>query len=147
MNWTSPTLIQWFYRIHYTTNGSVTPWTLYSSFIPPKIQNHYWDAGMIWMGGSNPLTDYVYFYQFGVSSAYPIQDSNWKVFVQCPNIVLKGARSCIPAASYINGDQSFWKALYTFGETYHGMTFSYLGNYEVEFYYSGHSPKNRATIW
>ncbi|MGI0092274.1 MAG: hypothetical protein ACREBS_11255 [Nitrososphaerales archaeon] len=147
MNWTSPILIQWFYRIHHTINGSATPWTLYSSFTPPEIQNHYWDAGLFWVGAGNHPTGYAYFYQFGVSSAYPDRDANWQVFVQCPNIVLNGSRSCIPAAAYLNGDQSFWKVLYTFGETYPGMTFSYLGNHEVEFYYSGQSPKTGATIW
>ncbi len=72
---------------------------------------------------------------------------NWQVFIQCPNIVLKGIRICISAASFINGSHSFWKSLYTFGETYAGITFSYLGNYKVEFYYSGHSPYDETVIW
>lgn len=145
MNWTNSQDIQWFYRIHYESNGSVTPWILYDSFTPPKIENHYWDAGLL--GAGNPPIGYAPFYQFGVSSAYPITDGNWHVFVECPNIVLNGTRGCISAASYINGSHSFWKSLYTFGETYKGMTFSYLGNYEVEFYYSGHSPADETVIW
>lgn len=145
MNWTASNDVQWFYRIHSVDNGTTTPWTLYSSFTPPKIENDYWDAGLF--GGGNHPISYAFFYQFGVSSAYPIKSGDWQVFVQCPNIVLNGTRSCIPAASYINGSQSFWKTLYTFGETYQGMTFSYLGNYEVEFYYSGHSPADETVIW
>jgi len=145
MNWTDSQDIQWFYRIHYESNGSITPWILYSNFIPPKIQNHYWDAGLL--GAGNPPIGYALFYQFGVSSAYPITNGNWQVFVECPNIILNRTRSCISAASYINGSHSFWKSLYTFGETYIGMTFSYLGNYEVKFYYSERSPADETVIW
>jgi hypothetical protein len=145
MNWTNSHEIQWFYRIYYESNRSVTPWILYSSFTPPRIQNHYWDAGLF--GGGNTPLGYAFFYQFGVSSAYPMTNGNWHVFVRCPNIVLNGTRSCLSAASYINGSHSFWKTLYTFGETYTGMTFSYLGNYRVEFYYSGHSPADETIIW
>ena len=145
MNWTSPHQIQWFYRIHYENNGTIGGWVNYSTFVPPLIQNHYWDAGLF--GGGNIPLDWAFFYQFGVSSAYPITNGNWQVFVQCPNIVLNGIRNCISAASFINGSHSFWKSLYTFGETYNGMTFSYLGNYKVEFYYSGHSPADETVIW
>ena len=147
MNWTGSNSVEWFYRIHYTTNGSATPWTLYSSFTPPRIQNHYWDAGLFYVGEGNQPTYYAYFYQFGVSSAYRIAAGNWHVLFQCPNIVLNGSRTCIPAAAYINGSHSFWKVLYTFGETYQGMAFLSLGNYEVKFYYSGHSPQDGTSIW
>ena len=139
MNWTASNDVQWFYRIHYNGNESTTPWISYSVFTPPKIENHYWDAG-IFPGG-------VFFYQFGVSSAYPIKNGDWHILVQCPNIVLNNSRNCIPAASYINGMQSYWKVLYTFGKTYPGMTFSYLGNHEVDFYYSGHSPADGTVMW
>ena len=139
MNWTASNDVQWFYRIHYNGNGSVTPWLSYSIFTPPKIENHYWDAGIF--PGS------VFFYQFGVSSAYPIENVDWHILVQCPNIVLNNSRSCISAASYINGMHSYWKVLYTFGKTYPGMTFSYMGNYEADFYYSGHSPADGTVMW
>lgn len=141
MNWTASNDVQWFYRIHYVENGSVTPWVSYSVFTPPKIENHYWDAGVF--GGVPPAL----FYQFGVSSAYPIKNGDWHILVQCPNIVLNGSRNCIPAASFISGAHSYWKVLYTFGETYQGMTFSYLGNHEVDFYYSGHSPADGSVMW
>lgn len=145
MNWTSTHIVEWFYRIHFTSNGSSSPWIMYSSFVPPTIQNHYWDAGLL--GAGNFPINYALFYQFGVSSAYPISSKNWQVLIDCPNIVLNGTRNCVSAVSYVNGLHSFWKALYTFGETYQGMTFSYRGGYEVEFYYSGHSPSDETVIW
>ncbi|MDG6995927.1 MAG: hypothetical protein JRN52_08390 [Nitrososphaerota archaeon] len=145
MNWTAVGNVHWYYRVHYN-NGSKTPWVLYSAFTPPAIQNHYWDAGLFYVGEGNHPADYAFFYQFGVSSAYPIK-GNWSVFVQCPNFVLNKTRECIPSARYINGSHSFWKVLYTFGETYQGMAYSYLGNDKVAFYYSGKSPSDGSLIW
>ncbi len=148
MNWSSPTSIQWFYRISYLANQTRSPWVLYSSFTPPKIQNHYWDAGLYYVGVGNNPTLYADFEQFGVSSAYPITEGSWHVFEQCPEIVLNHSWVCLPKASFINGLHSFWKVLYTFGESYTGLNFSYLGNYKVEFYYSGDpSPPDGTPIW
>ena len=147
MNWSSPTSIDWFYRITYTANHTTSPWVIFSSFTPPKIQNHYWDAGLFYVGSGNLPTGYAYFYQFGVSSAYPIEQSDWHVFISCPDIVLNGSWNCIPRAGFINGAHSMWKVLYTFGRNYPGVSFSYLGNYEVEFYFSGTSPSDGTLIW
>ena len=148
MNWTSSTNIQWFYRISYASNHSSTPWMLFSSFTPPSIQNHYWDAGLYYVGTGNQPTGYAYFYQFGVSSAYPITDGSWHVLEQCPEIVLNNSWTCLPKAGFISGSHSFWKVLYTFGENYPGTNFLYLGNHEVEFYYSGaKSPPDGTPIW
>ena len=146
MNWTSPTLIQWFYRINLNSSYS-TPWVAFSSFVPPKIQNHYWDAGLYYVGEGNQPTFWAYFYQFGVSSAYPISSQDWHVYVKCPSIVLNGSWNCIPKAGYVNGVHSFWKVIYTFGGNYPGVTFSYMGNHEVAFFYNGTSPKDDTTIW
>ncbi len=147
MNWTSNTSIQWFYRISYSSSNSSTPWMLFSSFRPPVIENHYWDAGVVEVGTQNLPTGLAYFYQFGVSSAYPLTENTWHVFLQCPDIVLNGSWTCLPKASFIRGSQSFWKAVYTFGESYPGSTFTYLGNYKVEFFYSGTSPPDGTPIW
>ena len=108
---------------------------------------HYWDAGSFYVGALNPPNGYAYFYQFGVSSAYPIADVDWHVFMQCPEISLNGSWSCISKAAFISGDHSFWKVIYTFGSDYPGTNFSYLGNYKVEFYYSGKSPSDSTPMW
>jgi hypothetical protein len=148
MNWTSGRNIEWFYRVHFNSNGSNTPWILFSSFVPPKIQNHYWDAGLFPVGDANLPTFYAYFLQFGVSSGYPIDSGSWNVSFQCPMIVLNNSWTCLPKASFINGIHSFWKVLYTFGESYPGVNFVYSGNYGVNFYYSGgKSPADETPIW
>ena len=144
MNWTSNTLIQWFYRL----GGGGSPWVLYSSFTPPKIQNHYWDAGLYFVGSGNQPTEYAYFSQFGVSSATPISAGSWNVTERCPDYLIDGSWVCAPKAGFISGQHSFWKVLYTFGEDYPGVGFSYLGNYTVSFFYSGGKiPRDNATIW
>jgi len=149
MNWTSPTNVQWFYRISYVSNQSSGPWIVFSSFTPPAIENHYWDAGLFYVGAGNLPAGYAYFYQFGVSSAYPITDQSWHIFVQCPEIILNESWMCISSADYISGAHSFWKVLYTFGENYPGTNFSYLGNREVEFFYSTteKSPSDGTPMW
>lgn len=149
MNWSSNGTIQWLYRITYVTNGSSTPWMLYSTFAPPNIQNHYWDAGLFYVGALNPPDGYAYFNQFGVASAYPITEDSWHVYFQCPELFVGGAWYCVSKAVYINGLHSYWKVIYTFGENYPGVNFSYLGNYRVEFFYSGSgkSPVDGTPIW
>ncbi len=146
MNWTDSGQIVWYYRINYNETSS-SPWIAYSSYDPPKIQNHYWDAGLFYVGEGNRPAYYAYFYQFGVSSAYPITDRSWRIYEQCPMLVLNGAWTCAPKAGFINGIHSFWKVLYTAGASYSGMNFSYLGGHEVEFYYSGTSPADGTPIW
>jgi hypothetical protein len=148
MNWTSSGNILWSYRISFTSNHSSTPWAVYSSFKPPTIQNHYWDAGLFYLGALDPPNGFAYFFQFGISSAYPINSASWHVFMQCPEIFLNGVWSCISKAAFINGLHSYWKVIYTFGEDYPGTNFSYLGNYESEFYYSGStSPADGTPMW
>ncbi len=146
MNWTSPTVIGWFYRVHYSTNGSVSPWILYSSFTPPKIQNHYFDAGLSSVGSGNP-NGYAFFYQFGVSSARLIKSDSWNVMMRCPNLVENGTWTCLPHAGFISGQLGYWKILYSFGKSYTGLGFNYSGNYTVEFYFVGTSPRDETMIW
>ncbi len=146
MNWTAFGNIQWLYRVH-MSNGSTSPWRTYSVFVPPTIQNHYFNAGMYYVGEGNHPTGYAYFYQFGVSSAYTIKSNRWNVVMQCPKLVINGSWACLPKAAFISGAHSFWKVLYTFGESYTGLSFRYLGNYTVDLYYSGSSPRDATALW
>ena len=95
-----------------------------------------------------PLTFEKYtFYLYVTRSAHFFTYSGCQVDMSCPKLVINSSWECIPSAGFISGDHSFWKVLYTFGETYTGLAFSYLGNYSVEFHYRGASPKDDATIW
>jgi hypothetical protein len=146
MNWTATGNVEWLYRIHFA-NGTTGSWNSYDIFKPPSIQNHYFDAGLLYVGPGNPPHDYAYFYQFGVSSAYPIESNDWNVLMQCPKLVINGTWTCVPSADFISGVHSFWKVLYTFGENYPGVSFRYEGNYTVSFGYSGQSPSDGTVIW
>ena len=146
MNWTSSGNVEWFYRVH-ATNGSVSQWISYSTFVPPSIQNHYFDAGMFYVGEGNHPAGYAYFYQFGISSAYPIESADWNVELQCPKLVMNGSWMCLQSAGFISGVHSYWKVWYTFGESYSGLSFRYMGNYTTNFYYSGSSPRDGTSIW
>jgi hypothetical protein len=145
MNWTV-TNVHWYYRISNDLK-SYSNWTLYSSFTPPSIQNHYFDAGLYYTGPSNPPIYYALFYQFGVSSGYAIPSSLWRVFFECPRLVANNAWNCISSARFVSGSHSYWKLLYSYGLNFDGVSFTYLGNYTVEFYYSGRSPPDGAVIW
>jgi hypothetical protein len=147
MNWTSPTEVGWYYRVHFSANGTVTPWILYSSFTPPKIQNHYFDAGTIFVGSGNRPNDDAFFYQFGVSSAREIKSNSWDIAMRCPTLVENGSWVCLQHAGFIGGQYGYWKILYTFGKSYSGLDFQYLGNYTVRFFYSGSSPRDETVIW
>lgn len=139
MNWTSPTLIGWYYRVHYAANGTTTPWIIYNSFVPPKIDNHYFDAGQ--------CCGDVLFLQFGISSARAVTSNNWGVVMSCPSFAVGGNWTCLEHAGFVGGDRSLWKIVYTWGESYSGLDFKYLGNYTVEFFYSGSSPSDGTVIW
>ena len=147
MNWTSPSEVGWYYRVHYSGNGSITPWVLYSSFTPPKIQNHYFDAGLVFVGSGNHPSGDAFFYQFGVSSAKEIKSSGWNIIMKCPALVENGTWTCLQHAGFIGGQYGYWKVLYTFGKSYSGLDFQYLGNYTVRFYYSESSPVDEKVIW
>jgi hypothetical protein len=143
MNWTTPTLVSWFYRAQ-SSNGTIGNWVKYSTFNVPKIQNPYFDVGVL--GSGNSPRYLVFFYQFGISSARAIRGS-WHVTISCPNLILGGSWICAPAANYISGLYSYWKVVYSFGISYPGVSFSYLGNKTVEFYYSGNSPPDLTSMW
>ncbi len=144
MSWntSAPASVDWFY----TVNESAS-WTEFSSFVVPKIQNHYFDAGLFFVGTGNRPSGYAFFYQFGVSSAREIRNNSWHVLMQCPWLIENGSAQCLGAAAFLQGRYSYWKVLYTFGASYSGMTFNYLGNYTVSFYYSGASPPDETKMW
>jgi hypothetical protein len=142
MNWTESrgeAQVNWYYRVHYTNNGTVTPWILYNYFVPPKIDNHYFDAGQ--------CCGNVLFYQFGISSAREITSNSWSITMSCPDLIENGTWTCIQHAGFVNGRYSLWKLVYTWGINYSGLDFSYLGNYTTRFCYSGTSPSDGTMIW
>ncbi len=62
-----------------------------------------------------------YFFQFGIMSAYPIGHPGWTANFECPADEVDGAWQCVPHASSLQGAQSYWKALWRWGETYNDV--------------------------
>ena len=70
---------------------------------------------------SNPESAGVYFFQFGVMSRYPIGHAGWNVNFTCPAFLANQTWTCIGHALSLQGDQSYWKALWRWGENYRGV--------------------------
>ena len=91
-----------------------------ASFQAPKQENAGFDAGYL---GTAPPPSFggVPFFQFGVMSAYPIGHAGWRATVSCPAILENSTWMCISHAELLQGDQSYWKALWRWGESYPGV--------------------------
>jgi hypothetical protein len=102
--------VSWFYS---SNNGT----RLVASFQAPEQENPYFNAG--WFGpSSTPSPGGWPFFQFGVMSAFPIGHSGWRVTVACPSTLSNSTWVCIDHAEFFQGDISFWKALWRWGENY-----------------------------
>ncbi len=108
MEWHHRT-VEWYYK----TGDN---WSKYSSFVPPKIENPFFDLGVIWVGSptANPDLQNAYFYQAGVSTPNK-QVQYGKITFECPSYYDKqGTKHCIPATPIIGGN-SHWKVLWKWG--------------------------------
>jgi len=108
MEWDGRT-VNWYYK----AGGN---WSKYSSFEPPKIENPYFNLGVIWVG--NPFTNTgsseAYFYQAGVSTSSEAA-SFGQVAFHCPAYYdRQGEKQCVPAAA-VDGGSSHWKVLWKWG--------------------------------
>ena len=109
MRWENQT-VSW----SYSSGNETRP---VASFQAPKQDNPYFNAG--WLGeSSTPSSGGWTFFQFGVMSAFPIDHPGWMVTVACPSIVSNSTWVCIDHAEFFQGDISFWKALWRWGESY-----------------------------
>lgn len=109
---------------------------LVATFAAPEQENHGFDAG--YLGSSSPPTvGGVPFYQFGLMSAYPINHAGWSATVSCPAILENSTWQCVSHVELLQGDQSYWKALWRWGESYPnvGATVNQQGR-QITFQYS-----------
>lgn len=90
-----------------------------ATFRPPSQENTDFDAG--WLGPSTaPSPGGFPFFQFGIMSAYPIGHGGWEVGASCPSTLSGGKWKCLGDVAFFQGDISFWKALWRWGEDYPG---------------------------
>jgi hypothetical protein len=68
---------------------------------------------------SSPQASGFYFYQYGMSSRYPIGHGGWQVSFSCPSYSLKGLEwQCLSHSDSVQGDQSYWKVFWRWGDPY-----------------------------
>jgi hypothetical protein len=74
-----------------------------------------------WFGPpDNPSPGGAFFFQFGVSKLGNL-NVPWSVSFKCPSIFWNGAWNCIDHSESLQGDQSYWKVLWRWGETFPGV--------------------------
>jgi hypothetical protein len=109
MQWDNGTVL-WYY-------GSHSEEQVLATFQAPRQDNHDFDAG--WLGPSTtPSPGGFPFFQFGIMSAYPIGHGGWEVASSCPSTLVGGRWGCLGDVEFFQGDISFWKALWRWGENY-----------------------------
>jgi hypothetical protein len=105
--------VSWFYSA-----GNVSQRAAY--FQAPPQENPAFNAG--WLGSTpTPSPGGFPFFQFGIMSSYPIRQEGWRASVSCPSILEDSTWICIHHADLLQGDQSFWKAIWRWGEPYNNV--------------------------
>ena len=109
-------------------------------------QNTEFNVG-VFGGGWGGQSD-SYGFQFGVMSRYPIGHPGWSATFECPAYLDSAAWTCVPHAETLQGGQSFWKALWRWGENYGGiMTSPEANSKSVTFSFGKSTMTNFQTLW
>ncbi|MDV3278356.1 MAG: hypothetical protein LYZ69_07825 [Nitrososphaerales archaeon] len=96
--------------------GSDAEPVVLGSFQASARMNVAFNAG--WLGPPDkPSPGGAFFFQFGVTSLRPLNGA-WAVTFACPSILLNGTWSCVDHAQSLQGNQSYWKVLWRWGETF-----------------------------
>jgi len=113
MEWQENHTVAWFLNDNNVSR-------LIASFLAPEQENPGFNVGYL---GSLPPPSIggVPFFQFGVMSFHPIDQTGWKARVSCPAILVNTTWTCATHAELLQGDQSYWKAIWRWGEPYSGV--------------------------
>jgi hypothetical protein len=106
--------VDWYYRDLTSIN-----WSKFSSFEPPKIENPYFNVGVIWVGNffTNWPSGNANFYQIGIATLdeHALNDDGLKVVFECPAVYRNGIKNCISDIDLIEDGDSHWKVLWQWG--------------------------------
>ncbi len=100
-----------------------------------------------------PFSNYVNFFQFGVTSSNAIEDNRWKVLIETPQVLKNNEWINVREAWSIQGDIAFldhdWK---WGGQTYQGVNIQHFNNplenpYQMIFEYSGETMSSGTVLW
>jgi hypothetical protein len=139
MQWVGHTL-NWFY-----SNGRVDDKMAF--YRAPRQENPGFDAG--WLGiPSKPSAGGYPFFQFGVMSAYPIGGPGWTLVVSCPEIMTGDSWVCLNHVGFIQGDNSYWKFIWRWGENYPGVGSTIYPAEKIIFFQYSQTPiRDFQTAW
>ncbi len=110
MMWENRT-VNWYYWVDRETSQR------FASFNTPRIQNSYFNIGEIG-GAHNPPYGKAFFYQSGVMSNSPPSSGKWRITIECPAYLSAGKWACLSNPRILQGDVSYWKVLWRWGEPY-----------------------------
>ena len=129
----------------YTIDGGGT--SSFATFWTPRHENPNFNTG-VYGGGMSSATQQnaAYFYQFGIMSRYPIGGGGWDVELSCPSILTSGW-NCVQHAKTLEGDQSYWKVIWRWGELYPNVSITTDGLQGVLLSYSKDSTTSLQTLW
>src|SRR5271157_1689128 len=81
-----------------------------------------------------------YFFQFGILSRYAVGQPGSDATFTCPAVLVDSTWVCVPHANSLQGGQSFWKALWRWGENYGSVSATPVAqSHSVVFTYSSSS--------
>lgn len=94
-----------------------------------------------------PVAGGALFFQFGVSKS-GLLVGQWSVRFDCPSILLNNTWGCIDHAESFQGDQSYWKALWRWGDSFPGVEAQVNStSRSVTFFSSTSAMGSFATFW
>jgi hypothetical protein len=82
---------------------------------PPRVL---YPQGLVNLFSSTQASGF-YFFQYGLTSRYPIGHGGWQASFICPSYSVKGVDwTCLSHSDSIQGDQSYWKVFWRWGDPY-----------------------------
>jgi hypothetical protein len=138
MQWEDHTVV-WVYRLDGETHQL-------GSFAAPVRENQDFNAG--WLGPpDSPSLGGAFFFQFGVSKVGQTT-GRWAISFDCPAILVNGSWNCISHAETLEGDQSYWKVLWRWGENFPGVAAQLESTpYSVTFHNSNSTMGSFTSLW
>jgi hypothetical protein len=96
---------------------------------------------------TTPSSPGFYFFQYGIMSRYPIGRPGWSVSFTCPSYLVGGNWECLDHSDTLQGDQSYWKVIWRWGESYVNVAATANGTAGVTFSYSSSTMPSFSPLW
>ena len=122
------------------------PFANFTWFAAPAPENRDFNTGV---SGGVSLSEQkaAYFFQFGVMSRYPIGRGGWRVSFNCPSTSSEDAWTCIPHATSVSGQNSYWKVIWRWGENYPNVAVTSQEFQSAVFQYSAKTTGDFQRLW